>query len=149
MVSANGLFLGDFLKCFYHPLKFFKKFILGSKNYLRNLLENFFFFYVFNFNNNKPSISRAAGTFCQILGFFRDLNLVLILLPSKKKIYFNDFSICLVGRSSNYLKKYEFLTTCSIYHHLGKKSIVRGVAKNPVDHPHGGRTKTVKPEVSP
>jgi large subunit ribosomal protein L2 len=26
---------------------------------------------------------------------------------------------------------------------------VRGVAMNPVDHPHGGRTKTNKPEVSP
>jgi large subunit ribosomal protein L2 len=31
----------------------------------------------------------------------------------------------------------------------GLKSRVRGVAKNPVDHPHGGRTKTNKPEVSP
>jgi large subunit ribosomal protein L2 len=26
---------------------------------------------------------------------------------------------------------------------------VRGVAMNPIDHPHGGRTKTNKPEVSP
>jgi len=31
----------------------------------------------------------------------------------------------------------------------GLKSKVRGVAMNPVDHPHGGRTKTNKPEVSP
>jgi large subunit ribosomal protein L2 len=27
---------------------------------------------------------------------------------------------------------------------LGKKSIVRGVAMNPVDHPHGGRAKSIK-----
>ena len=27
---------------------------------------------------------------------------------------------------------------------LGIKSTVRGVAKNPVDHPHGGRTKSIK-----
>jgi large subunit ribosomal protein L2 len=27
---------------------------------------------------------------------------------------------------------------------FGLKSIVRGVAMNPVDHPHGGRTKAVK-----
>jgi large subunit ribosomal protein L2 len=26
---------------------------------------------------------------------------------------------------------------------------VRGVAMNPVDHPHGGRTKTNSPEVTP
>lgn len=31
---------------------------------------------------------------------------------------------------------------------VGKKSKVRGVARNPVDHPHGGRTKTNQPEVS-
>jgi len=31
---------------------------------------------------------------------------------------------------------------------LGKKPKVRGVARNPVDHPHGGRTKTNQPEVS-
>jgi len=30
----------------------------------------------------------------------------------------------------------------------GRKSMVRGVAMNPVDHPHGGRTKTNSPEVS-
>lgn len=32
---------------------------------------------------------------------------------------------------------------------LKKKIIVRGVAKNPVDHPNGGRTKVKQPERSP
>ena len=27
---------------------------------------------------------------------------------------------------------------------FGIKSLVRGVAMNPVDHPHGGRTKSIK-----
>ena len=31
---------------------------------------------------------------------------------------------------------------------LGLKPTVRGVARNPVDHPHGGRTKTNQPEKS-
>ena len=31
---------------------------------------------------------------------------------------------------------------------FGSKPKVRGVARNPVDHPHGGRTKTNQPEVS-
>jgi ribosomal protein L2 len=30
-----------------------------------------------------------------------------------------------------------------------KKINVRGVAKNPVDHPNGGRTKAKQPEKSP
>jgi large subunit ribosomal protein L2 len=33
--------------------------------------------------------------------------------------------------------------------HNKKKINVRGVAMNPVDHPNGGRTKTVQPEKSP
>ena len=34
--------------------------------------------------------------------------------------------------------------------YIGRKTkpVVRGVAMNPVDHPHGGRTKTNQPEVS-
>ena len=32
---------------------------------------------------------------------------------------------------------------------LGIKPSVRGVAKNPVDHPNGGRTKSCSPERSP
>jgi len=33
-------------------------------------------------------------------------------------------------------------------YNAGIKPKVRGVARNPVDHPHGGRTKTNQPEVS-
>ena len=32
---------------------------------------------------------------------------------------------------------------------LGRRPIVRGVAMNPVDHPHGGRTNGGRPSVSP
>lgn len=70
-------------------------------------------------------------------------------LPSGFKKYFNGYSICLLGRNNNLNKKYLILSKASFNYLLGKKSSVRGVAKNPVDHPHGGRTKTNKPEVSP
>jgi large subunit ribosomal protein L2 len=32
---------------------------------------------------------------------------------------------------------------------LGKRPTVRGVAMNPVDHPHGGRTNGGRPSVTP
>lgn len=32
---------------------------------------------------------------------------------------------------------------------IGKRPIVRGVAMNPVDHPHGGQTSGGRPSVSP
>ncbi|MCB1713346.1 MAG: hypothetical protein KDH96_13040 [Candidatus Riesia sp.] len=45
--------------------------------------------------------------------------------------------------------KREFLTKAGANVDFGFKSKVRGVAMNPVDHPHGGRTKTNNPEKSP
>jgi large subunit ribosomal protein L2 len=32
---------------------------------------------------------------------------------------------------------------------LGYRSSVRGIAMNPIDHPHGGRTNGGRPSVSP
>ena len=32
---------------------------------------------------------------------------------------------------------------------LGRRSVVRGVAMNPVDHPHGGRTNGGRPSCTP
>jgi large subunit ribosomal protein L2 len=55
----------------------------------------------------------------------------------------------MLGRCSNY--EYNETNPGKAGHlkTIGIKPKVRGVAKNPVDHPHGGRTKTNKPEVSP
>lgn len=36
-----------------------------------------------------------------------------------------------------------------INRNFGIRPTVRGVAMNPVDHPHGGRTKTNSPELTP
>jgi large subunit ribosomal protein L2 len=78
-----------------------------------------------------------------------NLNLSLIKLPSGKKIFVNSSTYCLLGRNNNINKKYEIYAKASYNIKIGKNPNVRGVAKNPVDHPHGGRTKTVQPEVSP
>ena len=32
---------------------------------------------------------------------------------------------------------------------MGRRPIVRGIAMNPVDHPHGGRTNGGRPSVTP
>ncbi len=54
-----------------------------------------------------------------------------------------------IGRNSNTLHKKELLGSAGYTRRLGFRPTVRGVAMNPVDHPHGGRTKTSQPEVSP
>jgi large subunit ribosomal protein L2 len=101
------------------------------------------------FVNNKYSYASSNGTFCQINENYEDLGLALVSLPSGKekmiasyifsslgKCYNEDYNLTNPGKAGNLKIR-------------GLKSRVRGVAKNPVDHPHGGRTKTNKPEVSP
>lgn len=93
--------------------------------------------------------SVTNGTYSQITEIYYDLNLLKIKLASGIKKIIHETNICTLGRNNNIFQKYSILGSFSINQFLGKKSAVRGVAMNPVDHPHGGRTKTNKPEVSP
>lgn len=54
----------------------------------------------------------------------------------------------ILGRNSNVEKRFNCVGKAGLMYLYGNKSKVRGVARNPVDHPHGGRTKTNQPEVS-
>lgn len=65
-----------------------------------------------------------------------------------KRKYFSLNCFATIGRNANIYKKYNVIGKAGYNRLLGYSSIVRGVAMNPVDHPHGGRTKTNKPEVS-
>lgn len=98
--------------------------------------------------NNYSKVSVSAGTFCQLIDFYLDFNLIKISLPSKKCIFVSGYRFVLLGRNSQQQKKFCFIGKAGTCVNLGFKPKVRGVARNPVDHPHGGRTKTNKPEVS-
>ena len=75
--------------------------------------------------------------------------MVKIKLPSNKTKLISSFSFVTLGRCSNILSNKQVLGKAGTLKFRGLKPKVRGVAMNPVDHPHGGRTKTNKPEVSP
>jgi len=100
-------------------------------------------------HNSKSTYIKSNGTFSQILKINYELCLILIKLPSNKKVYVSTNYLCTLGRNSNIFKKFLIIGKAGINQKLGKNVSVRGVAMNPVDHPHGGRTKTNKPEVSP
>jgi len=53
-----------------------------------------------------------------------------------------------LGRNSNPDSRFNRIGKAGTMYNAGIKPKVRGVARNPVDHPHGGRTKTNQPEVS-
>ena len=79
---------------------------------------------------------RSAGTGAQVLS--RENEYVLVRLPSgeMRRILLNCRAS--IGQLSNPDHKNEALGKAGARRHLGRRPKVRGVAMNPVDHPHGG-----------
>ncbi len=79
---------------------------------------------------------RSAGASAQVLS--REGEYVLLRLPSgeMRRILLNCRAS--VGQLSNPDHKNESLGKAGRSRHLGRRPHVRGVAMNPVDHPHGG-----------
>ena len=59
-------------------------------------------------------------------------------MPSKKEIYVPLDCIVKIGTISNGFNKNKILAKAGRNRWLSNRPKVRGVAMNPVDHPHGG-----------
>ena len=79
---------------------------------------------------------RGAGTGAQVLS--REGEHVLIRLPSGQMRRVLLRCRASIGQLSNPDHKNESLGKAGASRHMGRRPKVRGVAKNPVDHPHGG-----------
>jgi large subunit ribosomal protein L2 len=76
-------------------------------------------------------------------------SLALIKLPSGVHKTFSLYSIASIGTVIVNFKNLKTASNAGFFKKLGKKSLSRGVAKNPVDHPHGGRNKAIKYQRTP
>jgi large subunit ribosomal protein L2 len=81
-------------------------------------------------------MARAAGTYAQIVG--RDTGYALIRLTSGEVRMVPDICMATIGAVSNPDNMNEVWGKAGRSIWLGRKPSVRGVAMNPVDHPHGG-----------
>ena len=97
----------------------------------------------------KTFFVRSAGVFAKVLYKTQCGNFLVIELPSGLKKKVSTTYIGVLGRLSNVQHKKEVIGSAGFSFLLGRRPSVRGIAMNPVDHPHGGRTNTNKPEVSP
>ena len=79
---------------------------------------------------------RSAGSSAQVLS--REGEHVLIRLPSGEMRRILLTCRASIGQLSNADHKNESLGKAGRTRNLGRRPQVRGVAKNPVDHPHGG-----------
>ncbi|MCC2601363.1 50S ribosomal protein L2 [Sphingopyxis yananensis] len=81
-------------------------------------------------------IARSAGTYAQVVG--RDRGLVIVRLGSGEQRYIRGECMGTVGAVSNPDKANQNLAKAGRNRWNGIRPLTRGVAKNPVDHPHGG-----------
>jgi large subunit ribosomal protein L2 len=81
-------------------------------------------------------IARAAGTYVQVVG--RDRGMVIVRLNSGEQRYIRSDCMATVGAVSNPDNANQTLAKAGRTRWMGKRPLTRGVAKNPVDHPHGG-----------
>jgi large subunit ribosomal protein L2 len=81
-------------------------------------------------------IARSAGAYAQLVG--RDAGYAQIRLNSGELRMVMDGCMATVGAVSNPDHMNENLGKAGRSRHKGRRPHVRGVAMNPIDHPHGG-----------
>ena len=81
-------------------------------------------------------IARAAGNYAQFVG--RDGGYAQLRLSSGELRVVRQDCMATVGAVSNPDNGNQNLGKAGRVRHMGKRPSVRGVAMNPIDHPHGG-----------
>jgi large subunit ribosomal protein L2 len=81
-------------------------------------------------------MARAAGTYAQLIA--KEGNFVTLKLPSNEVRLVNKKCYATLGQVGNVDSINITLGKAGRSRWLGKKPKVRGVVKNPIDHPHGG-----------
>jgi large subunit ribosomal protein L2 len=85
-----------------------------------------------------PQYALAAGTFCQLIQKNKDS--CRVRLPSNQIIILSSNCFATLGIVSNVSNNLVVFGKAGRSRLKGFRPKVRGIAMNPVDHPHGGRT---------
>lgn len=100
--------------------------------------------------NKGAQLIRAAGSYATLVSRFEKIS--IIKLKSGELRRFDSNCMATVGSVSNFNYIYRNFNKAGFYRLKGWLPVVRGVAMNPVDHPHGGgqgKTSGGRPSVTP
>lgn len=120
---------------------------LGFRTIIKNIPAGSAISNLTNTNNTKIQYARAAGTVCKIIQKFDTYSSVE--LPSGNIVKVNNNTFATIGENSN--PQYNLICwgKAGTSRLRGFRPNVRGIAMNPVDHPHGGRTNSGFVKVTP
>lgn len=114
------------------------EFRLGYRLKLKNIPVGSFLNNIsLNFNKNSKYI-KAAGTYGQLIQ--KNSQQCKIKLPSGTLLTLMPFSYATIGMLTNIQHNKTKIGKAGINRLKGIRPSVRGIAMNPVDHPHGGRS---------
>ena len=125
--------------------------MVGDCTMLYNFEAGDFVHNVEPLKKQQPLFARAAGTFCQVLQQYSN-KYVALRLPSGSQRLCSNQGKATLGILSNEKHHLRILKKAGASRHLGIRPRVRGVAMNPIDHPHGGgqgKTSGGRPSVTP
>jgi len=143
-LSTNFVYPGSLVSC----SRTLSDLSLGNRTSLKNIPAGSLVHSLTNsMNSDKVCFARSAGTFCQIIQKSNDG--IKVRLPSGKIIDLSPEVFATVGILSNLQHNLVCLGKAGRNRMKGKRPTVRGIAMNPVDHPHGGRTNGGRPSVTP
>jgi large subunit ribosomal protein L2 len=123
---------------------------LGSHLSLKNIPSGFTIHNLSWGPQKGPQYLRAAGSFGILIQ--KTEKIARIKLKSGSQQNFPIQSFASIGSVSNEQNNLQNFGKAGKKRHLGRRPITRGVAMNPVDHPHGGgegKTSGGRPSVTP
>ena len=97
-----------------------------------------------SFSGHGSKYVRSSGTRAILISFNMENHTALLQMPSGASKSFSIYSLALIGPSALKVRRQFRNTKSGYWRSIGHKPKVRGVARNPVDHPHGGRTKSIR-----
>ena len=113
-----------------------KSFKNGNAMRLKNVPIGTFIHNIELIPGKGGQIVRSAGTFARLIK--KDKTTSLIRLSSGTQITLSNLCFCTIGIVSKLDLKNIRIGKAGRSRWLNKRSVVRGVAMNPIDHPHGG-----------
>lgn len=126
-----------------------KTFKLGFRTKMMNIPTGTIINSISNDNGiDKIKYAKSAGTHAQIIQKL-DNNIVKVRLPSNTIIKIDSRSNCSIGACANSQSNRVNIGKAGKNRKKNIRPTVRGIAMNPVDHPHGGRTNGGRPSVTP
>jgi large subunit ribosomal protein L2 len=132
-IASRNLCSGSILKA----TKLAKGYFSGFYGFLENFPTGIS---IYNVSSKKNifCFAKSAGVYCTLLQ--KQKSGFILRLPSGKIVKVFENTSAFIGKVSNRLHKHCKKGKAGINRNKNKRPTVRGIAMNPVDHPHGGRT---------